>query len=138
MLCTSRTRGTLQRRGVRALANCSPSSSGSTWTTTSLSRQRRLHRLLDRVRGGVALPDRAPGRHADDDVREMAAGRLAHPQSPQVDGRLDAGDRGPRGRLRAPAGARSMSTSTFGRISRAAATSTSAATKSAATESACG
>ena len=40
-------------------------------------RQRPLDRRLDRVRGGVPLPDRRARRDADHDVGELAAGRLS-------------------------------------------------------------
>src|SRR6185437_8322102 len=45
-------------------------------------RERPVHRLLDRIRGSVTLGDRGAGRDADDDVRELSAGGLAHPQPP--------------------------------------------------------
>ena len=63
--------------------------------------------------------------------RRSAGRRLAHPQPPQLDGRIERAIAAARPRS-ASAGARSMSTSTFLRISRPAATRTSTATKSAA------
>jgi hypothetical protein len=58
-------------------------------------RQGVVHRLLDRVRSRVCLPDRGVGRDADDDVGEVAARGLAHPQPPQLHGRVEGLDRPP-------------------------------------------
>ena len=63
-------------------------------------RERLVDRRLDRVGGGVALRDRGSRRHADHDVRELPPRRLAHPETPQLNRRLDARDRRPRGFLR--------------------------------------
>ena len=53
------------------------------------ARQRALHRLLDRVRRRVALPDGRARRHADHDVRELPRRRLPHPQPPELDRRVE-------------------------------------------------
>ena len=95
--------------------------------------QRSRERVLDPVGGGMALPDGGARSDPDDDVGEVLAARLAHPEPPELDRRVERGDRRPRRVLGVDAGVRSMSTSTFRRRSRAAAaTITSAATKSAA------
>ena len=56
-------------------------------------RQRALDRLLDRVGRRMPLADAGVRRDADDDVREVAPGRLAHPQPPQLDRRIQRRDR---------------------------------------------
>ena len=58
--------------------------------------QRPVHRVLDRVRRGVALADRRARRDGDHDVRELLPRGLAHPQAPQ----LDPGQRPDRGQRR--------------------------------------
>ena len=58
--------------------------------------QRVVHRRLDRIRGRVALADRGAGRDADDDVRELPAAGLAHPQAAKLHRGLERADR-PRG-----------------------------------------
>ena len=96
--------------------------------------KRALDRVLDRVGDRVPLADGGARRDRDHDVGEVAPGRVAHPQPPHVHGgsiRAIAS----RAASAASAGARSMSTSTFRRISRTAATSTRQATNSAASES---
>ena len=62
-------------------------------------RKRRLDRRFDAVGGGVSLPDCRAGWHRDDDVGEVAAARLAHPQPVERHGGLDGGDRLERRRL---------------------------------------
>ena len=47
----------------------------------------------DRVGGCMALADRGARRHGDDDIGELAPGRLAHPQPAELDGRLERPDR---------------------------------------------
>ena len=99
-LWISRTRGTPSAAACARSRSASSSSAGSTWTTTSLPGSA-VERGLDRVRGGVSLADRRARRDADHDVREVAAGRLAHAQPARaLTGGLDAGDRLPRGFLR--------------------------------------
>ena len=123
-----------ERRSVRALAQRRLVSSGSTWTTTSLPGSARSSAASTRSAAACPWPDGRPRRDADDDVGERPARRLAQPQPRSSTGgsiRAIAA----RAAASASAGARSMSTSTLRRISRAAATSTSAATKSAAIES---
>ena len=56
-------------------------------------RQRLVDRRLDRVRRGVALADCGSRRDADDDVRELPAPGLPHPQTPQLHKRLEPPDR---------------------------------------------
>ena len=95
------------------------------------SRQRVLHGGLDGVGGGVACPTarrraRRRSRRRRSDVR-----RLAHAEAAQLDRRLEPLDRLQR-RLRGDRHPASSRTSTLRLISRAAATRTSAATKSAA------
>ncbi len=82
----------------------------------------------------MALDDRLPGRHGDDDVGEVAPGGLAQAQPAQ----LDVGAERAIARSaasRASAGVRSISTFAFSAISRTAAAKMIAATTSAATES---
>ena len=55
--------------------------------------QRPLDRLLDQVGRPVALDHGLPGGHADDDVGEVAPGRLAQPQAAQLDVPAERGDR---------------------------------------------
>ena len=64
----------------------------------SLPGSARCERRLDAVGGGVSLADRGAGRDADHDVGERPAGRLAQPEAPERDGRLEARDRVARGR----------------------------------------
>ena len=80
--------------------------------------QARAHGVLDPVRGGMTLADGGPGRDPDDDVREVRAAGGANAQPPELDRRVERGDRAPGGLLRAT-GARSMSTSMFLRSSLA-------------------
>ena len=86
-LCTSRTRGTAERGGVRALAHVGLALERLDVDDDVRLGQRVLHRLLDRVGRRVALADGGVRRDADDDVGEVAARRLAHPQPAQVDRR---------------------------------------------------
>jgi len=85
----------------------------------------------------MALADGRTGVDADDDVREVTAACLTHPQTPQLDGRIEPAIAAAAASC-AAAGLRSIRTSTLRRIKRAAASSTSAATKSAAIASARG
>ena len=50
-------------------------------------RQRVVQRAFDGVCRSVTLADRCAGRDADDDVGELLAPRLAHPQTPELDRR---------------------------------------------------
>jgi hypothetical protein len=110
-LWTSRTRGTATAAAWRPIAHLLVLA-GSTWTTTSLSGRRLVHRLLDRVRGRVALADRSARRHADHHVREVAPRGLPQPEPAKVDVRRERRDRR-RAAPRRLVGARSISTSTF-------------------------
>ena len=95
------------------------------------ARDRELDGLLDGVRGRVALADGRARRDADDDVGEVPPRRAPHAQAAQGHARAER----PMARRAASSsstGAWSMSTSTFRRIRRPAATRTSTATKSAA------
>ena len=83
----------------------SRASPGSTWTTTSARGSARAHRRLDRVGQRVALADRGVRAHADHDVDEVGAGRLAHAQALDLDARLVARDRVARRRGRRLRGA---------------------------------
>ena len=53
--------------------------------------QRRLHA----IGGGVPLAHGGARRDPDHDIREVAAARLADPEPPQLDGRVETGDRAP-------------------------------------------
>ena len=125
-----------QRGGVRALAQRRLVCRGSTWTTTSLPGQRPLELGLDPVRGRVALTDRGARRDGDHDVGELPPAGLAHAQPAQLRPAARSPAIAARAAASASAGARSISTSTFRRISRAGGErARAAATKSAATES---
>src|SRR5204862_7733285 len=60
-------------------------------------RQGTLNRGLDRISRSVTLADHRSGRHADHDVREVAAGGLAPSQPAELDRWLE-----PTGRLARP------------------------------------
>ena len=55
--------------------------------------QRLLDGLLDAIGGAMALDHRLSGRDRDDDVGEVAAGRLAQAQAAQLDVGAEFGDR---------------------------------------------
>ena len=94
---------------------------GSTWTTTSLPGKAASTAVLHRVGDGVRLRHRGPRREPDDDVGEVAAGRLPEPEASQLDRGVQR-RRSPGARRRRPWSAHvSMSTSTFWRISLPAA-----------------
>ena len=60
---------------------------------------RREHRRLDRIGGGVALRERGGRRDRDHDVREMPAGGMAHAEAVEADRRREGLDRRPGGPL---------------------------------------
>ena len=138
MLWISRTRGT-RARGARPLVQRDLVGGRLDVDDDVALGQRALNRRLDGVRRRVALPDGGLRRDADHDVREVPSRRLPHPER--------AGStRGPIAAIAcsaassASAGARSISTSMFRRISRKAASRTSTATRApprAAPEPAC-
>ena len=99
--------------------------------------QRRARRLLDPVRDRVALPDAGLRGRRRSRRRRSRARRLAQAQPPQVDRRLDRARslRAPPPRVRGRPVHQHVDVAAH---QPAAATSTSAATKSAATESPCG
>ena len=57
------------------------------------AREGALHRLLDAVCDGMPLPDGRSRGDADDDVGEGPPRRLAEPQAPHLDRRIELGDR---------------------------------------------
>ena len=82
-----------ERRRERALPDLAPGSARLDVDDDVGVGETSFQRILDAIRGRMALPDRGTRRDADDDVGEVRATRLADPEPPELDGRVELRDR---------------------------------------------